>query len=87
MSAFGTVWLIIVIPLFAISGWFLVFRTEMLINRARKNALTRSRFIKAFTSYEVVDKPWYPKYLRWAGIFVWLWTLAIAVLVTTGRFR
>lgn len=36
---------------------------------------------------DMVMKPWYPTYIRSAGIFIWLWALTILYLVVFHNFR
>lgn len=52
----------------------------------RKN-YEKSKFVKAYPFSNIVLKPWYPAYIRGAGIFIWLWALAIVYLVVFRNFR
>lgn len=71
---------------FAIAGWFCVFRTNMMVSWGRRN-YEKSKFIQSYPFSNIVQKSWYPTYLRCAGIFVWFWVLAILLLLTVKHFR
>jgi hypothetical protein len=86
MTPFGVIWLVIMSGVFAVCGWFCVFRTNMLVTWGRKN-YEKSKFVQAYPFSNVVQKSWYPTYIRCAGIFIWLWALAILFLVTVKHFR
>jgi len=81
-----TTWLVIMVLVFGVCGWLCVFRTNMLVTWGRKN-YEKSKFIQAYPFSNVVLKPWYPTYIRCAGIFIWLWAIAITYAVVFLHFR
>jgi len=80
MTAFGAIWLSVFILGFAVCGWLCVFRTSMLVEWGRRN-YAKSRTLQAYPFPNIVLKPWYPTYIRCAGIFLWMWDLAIILMV------
>jgi hypothetical protein len=64
---------------FYICGGLCVFKTKMLVGWAQRN-YNKSKLVQAYPFSNMVTKPWYPAYIRGAGIFIWLWALAILVL-------
>ena len=86
MTTFGIVWLVVMSLGFAVCGWLCVFKTNMLVERARKNYEKR-KFVRAFASSDMVLKPWYPTFIRCAGVFIWLWAVAIIYAVLFLHFR
>jgi len=72
--------------LFYVCGGLCIFKTKMLVGFAQRN-YTRSKFVQAYPFANMVMKPWYPVYIRCAGVFIWLWALAIDCLVLFGGFR
>ena len=61
MTTFGTVWLVVVILGFAVSGWLFIFKTSMLVKWGQTNR-AKSRFIRFYPFTNIVQKPWYPTY-------------------------
>jgi hypothetical protein len=86
MTTFGIVWLVVMVLIFAVCGWLCVFKTNMLVTWGRGN-YEKSKFVRAYPFSNMVMKPWYPVYNRAAGIFIWLWALAITYLVVFRNFR
>jgi hypothetical protein len=86
MTAFSKVWLLIMIVVFAVCGWLGVFRTSMVVGWGRNN-YAKSKLVRAYPFSGMVLKSWYPTYIRCAGIFIWLWELAIIYLVVSHRAR
>ena len=84
MTTFGIVWLVVMLPMFAVCGWLCVFKTNMLVRWGRKNAKTKFAS-SPFSS--VPMKPGYPTYIRCAGIFLWLWEVAILYAAVFLHFR
>jgi hypothetical protein len=84
MTTFGIGWLVVMLLMFAVCGWFCVFKTNMLVRWGRKNA-KRSFAWSPFSS--VPMKPGYPTYIRCAGIFLWLWAVGIIYAVVFLHFR
>jgi hypothetical protein len=86
MTTFGIVWLVVMVLMFAVCGWLCVFKTNMLVTWGRRN-YEKSKFVRAYPFSNMVMKPWYPTYIRTAGIFIWLWALAITYFVFFRNFR
>ncbi len=61
-------------------GWLCIFRTSMLVNWGRTNH-AKSKLVQAYPFSSLVLKPWYPVYIRCAGIFIWVFDLAFLVLL------
>jgi hypothetical protein len=86
MTTSKIIWLVILSLGFAVCGWLCVFRTNMLVTWGRR-PYEKSKFVRAYPFSNIVMKPWYPTYIRCAGIFIWLWALAVIYLVTMHNFR
>jgi hypothetical protein len=84
MTTFKAIWFVVMILGFAVCGWLCVFRTDMLVTWGRKNAKTKFAW-SPFSSIPM--KPQYPTYIRWAGIFLWFWAIAIIYAVVVLHFR
>ena len=78
--------MVAVMSVFFSSAAALHLKTTMLVGWAQRN-LTKSKFVQAYPFSGMVMKPWYPIYIRSAGIFIWLWALAIDYLVLFRGFR
>jgi hypothetical protein len=63
----------------AVLGWACLFRTERLVLWARRNYERSNRFIRAWPGHSGVMKPWYPAYVRFMGIFVWVFACLLAM--------
>jgi hypothetical protein len=86
MTGSKAIWLAVISLAFYACGALCIFRTSMLVGWAQKN-YTKSKFVQAYPFSGMVMKPWYPTYIRAAGIFIWLWALAIDYLVLFRGFR
>jgi hypothetical protein len=86
MTTSKAIWLAVISLAFYAFGALCIFRTSMLVGSAQKN-YTKSRFVQAYPFSSMVMKPWYPIYIRGAGIFIWLWALAIDYMVLFHEFR
>jgi len=86
MTTFGIVWFVIMVLVFAICGWLCVFKTNTLVTMGRKN-FEKSKFVRLSPFSNMVLKPSYPIYIRCAGVFVWLWAIAILYAVFFLDFR
>ncbi len=71
---------------FAVCGWLCVFKTDMLVIRGQEN-YAKSGLVRAYPFSNMVLKPWYPIYIRRAGIFIWLWVAGFDYLVLTHRLH
>ena len=87
MATFKAIWFVIMVAGFVVCGWLCLCRTNMLVTWARRNYAKSSKFVQAYPFSNMVMKPWYPTYIRGAGIFIWLWALAIVYLVVFRNFR
>jgi hypothetical protein len=86
MTAFGIAWFVIMVLVFVVCGWLCVFKTNMLVAMGRKN-YEKSKFAKLSPFSNIVLKPSYPIYIRCAGVFIWLWAIAIIYTVVFVHFR
>jgi hypothetical protein len=86
MTTFGIVWLVVMSLGFAVCGWLCVLKTSVLVGWGRKN-YGKSRFVQSSPLSSIVLKRSYPVYIRCAGIFIWLWDLAIIYAVVVLHFR
>jgi hypothetical protein len=84
MTTFKAIWFVVMILGFAVCGWLCVFRTNMLATWGRKNAKTKFAW-SPFSSIPL--KRGYPTYIRCAGVFIWLWAIAIICAVVFLNFR
>jgi len=65
-------------------GGFCIFRTKILVEWGRRN-YAKGKFTQAWPFSSIVMKPWYPTYVRAAGIIIWLATLVADYLVLRGH--
>jgi hypothetical protein len=86
MTTSKAIWLAVISLGFYVCGALCIFRTSMLVGWAQRS-YTKSKFVQAYPFSGMVMKPWYPIYIRGAGIFIWLWALAIDYLVLFRGFR
>src|SRR5208282_6365678 len=86
ITTFKAAWLVIASLGFVACGYLCVFRTDMVVGWGRKN-YEKSKLVQAYPFSNIVLKPWYPTYIRCAGIFIWLWALAVIYLATMHSFR
>ncbi len=71
---------------FYVCGALCIFWTNVLVGWGRKN-YTKSRFAQISPLSSIVMKDSYPTYIRAAGVFIWIWALAIDCAVLFGGFR
>ncbi|HET9408331.1 MAG TPA: hypothetical protein VFO39_13910 [Candidatus Sulfotelmatobacter sp.] len=86
MTKSGAIALAVMSVFFYTCGGLCVFKTKMLVGWAQKN-YNKSKLVRAYPFSDMVTKPWYPAYIRGAGIFIWLWALTIDYLVLFRGFR
>jgi len=86
MTTSKAIWLVVISLGFYVCGALCIFRTSMLVGWGQRN-YTKSKFVQAYPLSGMVMKPWYPIYIRSAGIFIWLWALAFDYLVLFRGFR
>ena len=85
MATSGAVAVAVMTVFFYVCGALCIFKTNMLVGWAQRN-YTKSKFVQAYPFSGMVMKPWYPIYIRSAGIFIWLWALAVDYLVLFRGF-
>jgi hypothetical protein len=86
MTTSAIIWLVVMSLFFYICGGLCIFKTNTLVGWAQRN-YAKSKFVQAYPFSGMVMKPWYPTYIRVAGIFIWLWALGIDSLVLFRGFR
>jgi hypothetical protein len=65
------IWLVIASLGFAVCGSLCVFKTNMLVAWGRKNYVVR-KFYSTWPFPDMIMKPWYPTFLRFFGIMLWV---------------
>jgi hypothetical protein len=86
MTTSKAIWLAVMSLGFYVCGGLCIFKTNLLVGWGRRN-YTKNKFVQAYPSSGIVMKPWYPIYIRGAGVFIWLWALALDYLVLFRGFR
>jgi len=86
MPASKMIPLVVISIAFYVCGALLIFRTRMFVELGRRS-YGKSRFAQASPLSSIVMKPSYGTFIRAAGVFVWLWALAIDCAVLFGGFR
>lgn len=71
----------VVIAALAVLGWSCVFRTDAMVEWARKRYQRSSKFVQHYPFSNIVLKPWYPTYLRSMGLFVWFFDFLVIMVV------
>ena len=87
MTTSGIIWLIVMSLGFYVGGGIFIFRTGALVKMAQRNYAKAPRWIRTYPFSDTVTKPWYPTYIRFAGVFIWVWAIAIDFLVLSGWLR
>jgi hypothetical protein len=64
----------------ALVGWLCIYKTDTLVERARRR-YERHWFVRAYPFSGMVMKDWYPAYLRFWGIVIWIWALVLIYLM------
>jgi hypothetical protein len=72
---------IVAIVALAALGWKCIFRTDDMVEWARRRYKQSSKFVQGYPFSNIVLKPWYPTYLRSMGIFIWLSDLLVVMVV------
>jgi hypothetical protein len=86
MTTFGVGWLVVMSLGFAVCGWLCVFKTSAVVGFGRKN-YEKNKFVRSYPFSNMVIKPWYPIFIRCAGVFIWFWALAIIYTVVFLHFH
>ena len=64
----------------AIVGWLCIYKTDALVERARRR-YEKHWFVRAYPFSRMVMQDWYPTYLRCSGVLIWVWALVLIYLV------
>ncbi len=80
MPAGATVVMLILIAGLAITGWFCIYKTDVLVRRARRQ-YEKYTIVRIPPLSSMVTKDWYPTYLRFFGVLVWIWDIVLIYLV------
>jgi hypothetical protein len=87
MTTSKIIWLVVMSIGVYVCGGLCIFRTGAFVGWAQRNHAKGNRLVRAYPFSDTVMKPWYPTYIRAAGVFIWLWALAIDCLVLFRGFR
>ena len=60
------------IVLLSLSGWAALFKTELVIEYAKKQYRESGKLVQKWPGSNMVLKEWFPVYLRGMGVFAWL---------------
>ena len=71
---------------FYVGGSLCIFKTKLLVAWGERS-YAKSKFVRSYPLSSMVTKPWYPVYIRCAGVFIWLWALTIDYLVLFRGFQ
>jgi hypothetical protein len=71
MTTSGAIVVAVMSVFFFVCGGLCIFRTKMLVAWGQRS-YAKSKFVQAYPFSGMVMKPWYPIYIRSAGIFIWL---------------
>ncbi|MGA9967015.1 MAG: hypothetical protein WBQ10_17590 [Terriglobales bacterium] len=86
MTTSGAIALAVLSVVFYVCGGLCLFKTKMLVAWGQKN-YAKSKLVRGYPLSSMVTKPWYPAYIRCAGVFIWLWALTIDYLVLFRGFH
>lgn len=68
-------------------GWMCLFKTSTVVRWARTN-YARSKVTRAYPFSNLVEKTWYPTYLRCMGVFASLFAaLLVSILINSAVQR
>jgi hypothetical protein len=81
-----TIYVAVISVVFYVCGGICIFKTNMLVAWG-KRSYAKSEIVQKNSLSSMVNKPWYPAHIRRAGIFIWLWALAIDWLVIFRGFH
>jgi len=87
MTAAGAISIALLAVFFTCCGWLCVFKTSMVVRWGRESYSKSPRLFQRYPFASIVLKPWYPIYIRCAGIFIWLWATGFIVFVVLHRPR
>jgi hypothetical protein len=86
VTTFQFAWTVAIIIGFGYCGWLCLFRTNKVVGWGRKN-YARSKFAQSLPTASLVTKPWYPIYIRCAGVFIWLWAVFVFFVIAFHRIH
>ena len=71
----------------AFVGAFCIFRPERIQGWLQRRHNRGSRFVQNYPLARLVFKPWYPTYLRFMGVWAWMFALFFAYVVFSTLTR
>ena len=86
MTTSGAIAVAVMSVVFYVCGGLCIFKTKMLVAWGQRS-YAKSKFVQSYPFSNMVTKPWYPIYIRCAGVFIWFWALAIDYLVLFRGFH
>lgn len=86
MTTSEAIALAVVSAVFYVCGGLCIFKTRMLVGWAQRS-YAKSKLVRSYPFSNMVTKPWYPVYIRCAGVFTWLWALTIDYLALFHGFH
>jgi len=86
MTTSGAVTVAVISVFFYVCGGLCIFKTKMLVVWGQRS-YAKSKLLQNYPFSNMVTKPWYPVYIRCAGVFIWLWALAFDYLVVFRGFH
>lgn len=72
---------------FYVCGGFCIFKTKTLVAWGQRSYAKSNKFVQSYPLSNMTTKPWYPVYIRCAGVFIWLWVLTVDYLVLFRGFH
>lgn len=85
MATSGAIAVAVMSVVLYVSGGLCIFKTKMLVAWAQRS-YAKSKLVQSYPFSSMVTKPWYPVYIRCAGVFIWLWAVAIDYLIVFRGF-
>jgi hypothetical protein len=86
MTTSGTIALAVMCIVFYVCGGLCIFKTKMLVAWGQKSS-AKTKLVQSYPFSSVVTKSWYPMYIKCAGVFIWLWAVAIDYLALFRGFH
>ena len=86
MTTSGAIAVGVMSAFFYACGGLCVFKTKTVVGWGQRS-YAKSKLVQSYPLSGMVTKPWYPIYIRCAGVFIWLWALTVDYLVLFHGFR
>ena len=86
MTMSGAIAAAVMSVVFYACGGLCIFKTKTLVAWGQRS-YAKGKMAQSYPFSNLVTKPWYPVYIRCAGVFIWFWALAIDYLVLFRRFH